>query len=43
MVCTDMFFDKKYVRINGNKIAYIGEGISEPIFLLHGNPASSYF
>ncbi|GAA4095212.1 haloalkane dehalogenase [Zhongshania borealis] len=42
MVSENMLFNKKYVRINGKKIAYIDEGVGEPIVLLHGNPASSY-
>ena len=42
MVSANMLFNKKYVRINGKKIAYIDEGVGEPIVLLHGNPASSY-
>ncbi len=34
--------DKKYVTVNGRKMAYVEAGTGRPIVLLHGNPTSSY-
>lgn len=42
MISADMPFQKKFTRVEGKKIAYIDEGVGEPIVLLHGNPTSSY-
>lgn len=42
MISADMPFQKKFTRVDGKKIAYIDEGLGEPIVLLHGNPTSSY-
>jgi pimeloyl-ACP methyl ester carboxylesterase len=34
---------KKFVAINGQRMAYVELGAGEPVFLfLHGNPTSSY-
>jgi haloalkane dehalogenase len=34
---------KKYVSVNGKRMAYVDLGAGEPVFLfLHGNPTSSY-
>lgn len=37
-----MPYTKKYLEVNGKKIAYIDEGEGDPIVFLHGNPTSSY-
>ncbi|BFM15023.1 haloalkane dehalogenase [Pseudomaricurvus alkylphenolicus] len=37
-----MSYSKKYLEIQGKKIAYIDEGEGDPIVFLHGNPTSSY-
>ena len=37
-----MFVPKKFVTVNGKKLAYIERGQGDPIVLLHGNPTSSY-
>ena len=37
-----MPYDKKFVTVNGKKIAYVEEGSGDPIVLLHGNPTSSF-
>lgn len=36
------FATKKYLDINGHKMAYIDEGEGAPIIFQHGNPTSSY-
>jgi haloalkane dehalogenase len=36
------FAEKKFVEINGNRMAYIDEGKGAPIVFQHGNPTSSY-
>ena len=33
---------KKFINVNGKKIAYIDEGIGDAIVFIHGNPTSSY-
>jgi len=33
---------KKFISVNGKKIAYIDEGIGDAIIFIHGNPTSSY-
>ncbi|MGF1473941.1 MAG: haloalkane dehalogenase [Geminicoccaceae bacterium] len=35
-------FEKKFVEVDGSKIAYIDEGEGQPVLFLHGNPTSSY-
>ena len=34
--------DKKYVTVNGKRMAYADMGKGDPILFLHGNPTSSY-
>lgn len=36
------FANKKFIEINGRKMAYIDEGEGAPIVFQHGNPTSSY-
>ncbi len=36
------FAAKKFIEINGRKMAYIDEGEGAPIVFQHGNPSSSY-
>ncbi|MDJ1493062.1 haloalkane dehalogenase [Cytophagaceae bacterium DM2B3-1] len=36
------FAEKKYLEINGYRMAYIDEGKGDPIVFQHGNPTSSY-
>ncbi len=38
----DMPFEKKYVDVNGSKMAYVDEGTGPVVLFLHGNPTSSY-
>ncbi len=38
----DMPFEKKFVEVNGSKMAYVDEGTGPVILFLHGNPTSSY-
>ena len=33
---------KKFISVNGKKIAYIDKGIGDAIVFIHGNPTSSY-
>ncbi len=33
---------KKFISVNGKKIAYIDEGMGDAIVFIHGNPTSSY-
>lgn len=34
--------NKKYVSVNGKRMAYVESGQGDPIVFLHGNPTSSY-
>lgn len=34
--------EKKFVEIDGSKLAYVEEGQGKPLVFLHGNPTSSY-
>jgi haloalkane dehalogenase len=36
------FAEKKFIEINGQRMAYIDEGNGSPIVFQHGNPTSSY-
>lgn len=36
------FAEKKYLEIDGYRMAYIDEGTGDPIVFQHGNPTSSY-
>jgi haloalkane dehalogenase len=39
----DLFpFEKRFVDVEGLKLAYVDEGEGDPIVLLHGNPTSSF-
>ena len=42
MLSETMPYEKKFASVNGKKIAYVEEGIGDPIVLLHGNPTSSF-
>ena len=42
MMSETMPYDKKFLDVNGRKIAYVDEGSGNPIVLLHGNPMSSF-
>jgi haloalkane dehalogenase len=42
LVVNDTLFQKKYVIVNGFKMAYHEEGNGDPILFFHGNPTSSY-
>ena len=42
MLSATMSYGKKYATVNGKEIAYVEEGIGDPIVLLHGNPTSSF-
>ena len=33
---------KKYLEVDGLRMAYIEEGEGDPVVLLHGNPTSSF-
>ncbi len=35
-------FEKRYVTVDGLRLAYVDEGEGDPIVLLHGNPTSAY-
>jgi len=41
-ISSDFPYEKKYIEIDGNKIAYVDEGKGENVLFLHGNPTSSY-
>ena len=34
--------DKKFLKVNGKKMAYVEMGKGDPILFQHGNPTSSY-
>ena len=38
MLSESMPYEKKFIDVNGRKIAYVDEGSGDPIVLLHGNP-----
>ena len=42
MMAETMPYDKKFLDVNGRKIAYVDEGSGNPIVLLHGNPCLLY-
>lgn len=37
-----MPYAKKFITVDGQRLAYLEEGSGEPIVLLHGNPTSSF-
>lgn len=42
MLSESMPYEKKFIDVNGRKMAYFDEGSGDPIVLLHGNPTSSF-
>ncbi len=42
MLAETMHYEKKFATVNGRQIAYVEEGVGDPIVLLHGNPTSSF-
>lgn len=34
--------EKKFIEVNGKRMAYVEAGVGEPIIFQHGNPTSSY-
>jgi haloalkane dehalogenase len=42
MISAEMPYEKHYLEVNGQRLAYVDEGQGDPIVLLHGNPTSSY-
>ena len=42
MLSESMPYEKKFIYVNGRKIAYVDEGSGDPIVLLHCNPTSSF-
>lgn len=42
MLSESMPYEKKFIAVNGKKMAFIDEGSGDPIVLLHGNPTSSF-
>jgi haloalkane dehalogenase len=42
MISAEERYIKHEVMIHGRKMAYVDEGVGDPILFLHGNPSSSY-
>ena len=42
MISSEFPFEKKFVEVNGSKMAYVDEGKGPVVLFLHGNPTSSY-
>lgn len=42
VISGDFPFEKKFVEVDGSKIAYVDEGNGPVVLFLHGNPTSSY-
>ncbi len=42
MISAETRYSKKFVDVNGKRMAYVDEGEGDPIVFLHGNPTSSY-
>ena len=42
MVSAEERYPKRFVDVLGVPMAYVDEGVGDPIVLLHGNPSSSY-
>ena len=42
MISAEERYPKRYVTISGLQMAYVEEGVGDPIVFLHGNPSSSY-
>ncbi len=41
-ISSEFPFDKRFVEVNGSKMAYVDEGEGPVVLFLHGNPTSSY-
>ena len=41
-ISAEMPYGKKIVQVNGYNIAYVDEGVGDPIVFVHGNATSSY-
>ena len=41
-ISPDFPFEKRFVEVEGSRIAYVDEGAGQPVLFLHGNPTSSY-
>lgn len=41
-ISSEFPFEKKFVTVDGSKIAYVDEGAGPAVLFLHGNPTSSY-
>lgn len=37
-----MPYEKKFIEVNGRRMAYVDEGVGDPIVFMHGNATSSY-
>ncbi|PZD75153.1 Haloalkane dehalogenase [Acaryochloris thomasi RCC1774] len=42
IISAEFPFEKKFVEVNGSKMAYVDEGEGPVVLFLHGNPTSSY-
>ena len=42
MISAELGYKKRFVEVNGKRIAYLDEGRGDSIVFLHGNPTSSY-
>ncbi len=42
MISAEERYPKRHVTISGLQMAYVEEGVGDPIVFLHGNPSSSY-
>ena len=42
MISSEFPFEKKFIEVNGSKMAYVDEGEGPVVLFLHGNPTSSY-
>ena len=41
-ISSEFPFEKKFIEVNGSKMAYVDEGEGPVVLFLHGNPTSSY-
>ncbi len=42
MISAEERYPKRFLDVRGLRMAYVDEGVGDPIVLLHGNPSSSY-
>ena len=42
MISAEERYAKRFAEVDGLRMAYVDEGVGDPIVLLHGNPSSSY-